>query len=137
MSAVPLAGFELVYAARPAFWHELESLWRFFVPTQLCASYIFFALFVSEDTSLTSRMRRLTMLEFVVPTVDAYFLNSLPRSSAKIRKYGGFSRKRLYSRDWSIGSACQDVNFERWTFLGDGRVRFRFNTGPTRVGACK
>lgn len=62
----------LIYAATTAFWHDLESPHWFLVSTLLCFSY-FMGLLPTVITSLTSLLRRLTMLVFVVLTIRAFF----------------------------------------------------------------
>lgn len=62
----------IVYAATPAFWHNLESFRGFLVATPMCISHSS-RLLARDNTSLRSRVCGLAMLEFVVLRIDAFF----------------------------------------------------------------
>lgn len=66
--AVPAARRELLFATTPVSWHSLESSCYFFDPTLLCFLY-FPGLLAWDDTSLSSRVPHLAMLELAVLTV--------------------------------------------------------------------
>lgn len=106
--AVPPTKLRLVYAAALAISHDLESLHWFFGATKLCSSY-FLGLLTRDNTSLTSRVRRLAMLQCVVLTIGAFvqtvcFVVVSRFCSARIRFLDS-----LNTRDRSIGLLLVDI----------------------------
>lgn len=72
MFALPPARQGLLSAATPAFGLVLESSCLFLVAKPSRFSYLS-GLLTRNDTSLTSRVRRLAMFKFVVSSIGAFF----------------------------------------------------------------
>lgn len=73
----------LLYAATPAFWHNLESPRWFLVSKPLYFSY-YSGLLARDDTSLASLVHCLAMLGLVLLTIGAFFWESLPWRFIKV-----------------------------------------------------
>lgn len=65
--SVPTSGRGIRFVRTPAFWHELESPCLYLIAATLCFLN-FFALLITDNTSLKSRAQWLVSMKFVVRT---------------------------------------------------------------------